>query len=100
MVPDFSDLKSISFLCLIIVLQIKFNSMVNYDWELKYYRGCLIAVSSKCIAYALRGIVYSGNTVTKLVVIIRNMHQTNKSTVKPSTYLPCSHLPCLLFLGL
>ena len=30
--------------------------MVNYDWELKYYRGCLIAVSSKCIAYALRGI--------------------------------------------
>ena len=38
-------------------LQIKFNSMVNYDWELKYYRGCLIAVSSKCIAYALRGII-------------------------------------------
>lgn len=37
------------------VLQIKFNSMVNYDWELRYYRGCLIAVSSKCIAYALRG---------------------------------------------
>lgn len=35
--------------------KIKFNSMVNYDWELKYYRGCLIAVSSKCIAYALRG---------------------------------------------
>ena len=29
--------------------------MVNYDWELRYYRGCLIAVSSKCIAYALRG---------------------------------------------
>ena len=37
------------------ILQIKFNSMVNYDWELRYYRGCLIAVSSKCIAYALRG---------------------------------------------
>ncbi|XP_078367719.1 enhancer of mRNA-decapping protein 4-like isoform X2 [Oculina patagonica] len=35
--------------------KIKFNSMVNYDWELRYYRGCLIAVSSKCIAYALRG---------------------------------------------
>ena len=35
--------------------QIKFNSMVNYDWELKYYRGCLLAVSSKYIAYALRG---------------------------------------------
>ena len=45
--------QSISFL--ITILQIKFNSMVNYDWELKYYRGCLIAVSSKCIAYALRG---------------------------------------------
>ena len=29
--------------------------MVNYEWELKYYRGCLIAVSSKCIAYALKG---------------------------------------------
>lgn len=36
-------------------MQIKFNSMVNYEWELKYYRGCLIAVSSKCIAYALKG---------------------------------------------
>ena len=47
--------QSISFL--ITILQIKFNSMVNYDWELKYYRGCLIAVSSKCIAYALRGII-------------------------------------------
>lgn len=29
--------------------------MVNYDWELRYYRGCLIVVSSKCIVYVLRG---------------------------------------------
>ncbi|KAL9975230.1 hypothetical protein ACROYT_G012364 [Oculina patagonica] len=34
--------------------KIKFNSMANYVWELRYYRGCLIAVSSKSIAYALR----------------------------------------------
>ena len=37
--------------------------MVNYDWELRYYRGCLIAVSSKCIAYALRGNKSSLSTV-------------------------------------
>ena len=49
------DCGNYQWLILFDSLQIKFNSMVNYEWELKYYRGCLIAVSSKCIAYALKG---------------------------------------------
>ncbi|XP_048577048.1 enhancer of mRNA-decapping protein 4 isoform X2 [Nematostella vectensis] len=35
--------------------KIKINPMVNYDWDMKYYRGSLIALGSKFIAYTLKG---------------------------------------------
>ncbi|XP_031552584.1 enhancer of mRNA-decapping protein 4-like isoform X2 [Actinia tenebrosa] len=35
--------------------KIKINQMVKYDWDLKYYRGSLIALGSEFIAYTLKG---------------------------------------------
>ena len=47
--------------------------MVNYEWELKYYRGALIAVSSKCIAYALKG-TYSIIIPILIIIIVGFIH--------------------------
>lgn len=84
--------------------------MVNYDWELRYYRGCLIAVSSKCIAYALRGtgVIFSNISNTRdCFITFPNAQKRNENTMHKKVFLTHSevfgnvvkyYLKCLIYL--